>query len=1127
MDQAFAAVVSNIWVGGTNFAPLLGGFISDMYLGKFRTIAVASFASLMGMLALTLTASVPELHPPSCTRDLHLQDQCIGPTKGQLGFLYISLGLLAIGAGGIRPCSLPFGVDQFDHTTEEGKKDISSFFNWYYFTFTIVMLMAFTVIVYIQTVVGWAWGLAIPTMLTFSSIVIFFLGTRVYVYIDPEGSIFSGIAQVFVAAYRKRGLKLPATKEQHEVLFDPPLKDDVSLKLPITQQFRFLNKAAVILEGEVNANGSCLNKWSLCSVQQVEEIKCLINIVPIWASGIICFTSVHQQGTVTVTQAMQMDLHFGANFELPPGSIQMVSMVTLGIWVPLYDRVLVPILRKFTKHEGGITVLQRMGIGILFSTLAMFVAGLVEEKRRASAILHPRPDGISPTSVLWLIPQLVLTGLAESFNLIGQTEFYYKEFPEHMRSIGNSLFFCTMGGAGFVSSFIVTIVHNNTGKHGSPNWMASNLNAGKLDYFYFLIAALGILNLIFFIVFARAYRYKDSVKIKAEDNHMDIELNTKKEPSRGEVERASLKTTMEETKKSTTTDVPKINYRGVKAMPFIIGNETFEKLGTIGTSSNLMVYLTTVFNMKSVTAATLINVFNGTTNLAPLLGAFLSDTYFGRYKTLGFASISSFMGMLVLTLTAAVSKLHPPSCGTDVISMCTGPTAWQMFFLLFGFGLLIIGAGGIRPCNLAFGADQFNPETESGKRGINSFFNWYYFTFTFAMMVSVTLIVYVQSEVNWALGLAIPTFLMFLSCAVFFVGSRIYVKVKPEGNPFLSVVQVIVAATKKQRLKLPDDPSLSLFNHIPTNSINSKLPYSDQFRFLDKAAIVTPEDQINSDGSAADPWRLCGMQQVEEVKCLTRLVPIWASAIVYHVAMVQQQTYAIFQALQSDRYLGNFEVPAASYIVFSMISLTVWIPVYDRIVVPFLRRFTGKEGGITILQRMGVGIVLSILTMIVSAMVEERRRTIALTHPTLGIEPRKGAISSMSGLWLIPQLTLAGLSEAFNSIGQIELYYKQFPENMRSIAGSFVFCGVAGSSYLSGFLVTIVHRTTAGAATGNWLPEDLNKGRLDYFYYMIAGLGVLNFGYFLVCARWYRYKGRSDTTLEMAMETKKPDKSPV
>ncbi|KAF5933591.1 hypothetical protein HYC85_029762 [Camellia sinensis] len=91
--------------------------------------------------------------------------------------------------------------------------------------------------------------------------------------------------------------------------------------------------------------------------------------------------------------------------------------------------------------------------------------------------------------------------------------------------------------------------------------------------------------------------------------------------------------------------------------------------------------------------------------------------------------------MLILTLTAAISTLHPRHCGSKESSSCKGPTPWQMAFLLSGFGLLVVGARGIRPCNLAFGADQFNPKTDSRKRATSSFFNWYYFTFTFAMML--------------------------------------------------------------------------------------------------------------------------------------------------------------------------------------------------------------------------------------------------------------------------------------------------------------------------------------------------------------------------------------------------------
>lgn len=167
----------------------------------------------------------------------------------------------------------------------------------------------------------------------------------------------------------------------------------------------------------------------------------------------------------------------------------------------------------------------------------------------------------------------------------------------------------------------------------------------------------------------------------------------------------------------------------------------------------------------------------------------------------------------MLTLTAAITKLHPSHCQS---TPCMDPTPPQLAYLFTAFGLLVIGASGIRPCNLAFGADQFNPKTESGQAGIGSFFNWYYFTLTFAMMVSLTLIIYVQSNVNWALGLAIPTSLMFLSCVFFFMGTKIYVKVMPEGSPLTSILQVLVATIRKRKLTLPKDPLQSIKPFNPT-----------------------------------------------------------------------------------------------------------------------------------------------------------------------------------------------------------------------------------------------------------------------------------------------------------------------
>ncbi|KAJ4711248.1 NRT1/PTR family protein 2.2 [Melia azedarach] len=495
LSQSSAANVLNIWGGVTNFAPLIGAFISDAFAGRFKTIAFASFASFLGMVAVTLTAWVPELHPPKCDVTKPPFGQCKGPNKSQLAVLLTGLGLLSVGTGGVRPCGIPFGVDQFDATTEKGIKGINSFFNWYYTSFTVVIMITQTLVVYIQDSVSWVIGFGIPTIL-----------------------------MVLVAAYKKRRLQFP-DGQKNVIYYDPPskLNTDPS-KLSLTNQFRFLNKAAMIVDNELKANGTPISHWTLCSVQQVEDVKCVIKVIPIWASGIIALVAMIQQTTFTVSQAMQMDRHLGPNFQVPPGSIGVISMLTIGIWLPLYDRVLVPALRKITKIEAGIKILQRIGIGMVFAILSMVAAGLVERERRSSANAHPQSLGIAPLSVFWLAPQLILMGFSEAFFALGQIEFYNKQFPDHMKSIANSLLFCAIGCANYLSSLMITIIHGNTGKHGRPDWLTNDINAGRLDYFYYVLAGMGVVNFIYFLYCAHIYRYRGSVELEEKSYVHDVEL---------------------------------------------------------------------------------------------------------------------------------------------------------------------------------------------------------------------------------------------------------------------------------------------------------------------------------------------------------------------------------------------------------------------------------------------------------------------------------------------------------------------------------------------------------------------------------------------------------------------------
>ena len=159
------------------------------------------------MISLTLSAVLPHLRPPPCKAE----QVCKEADSGQVAILYVSLLLAALGSGGIRPCVVAFGADQFDENDPKQNTKTWKYFNWYYFTMGAAILLAVTVLVYIQDNVGWGWGLGIPTMAMFLSIIAFIIGYPLYRNLDPAGSPFTRLIQVSVAAYKKR--KLPMVSD--------------------------------------------------------------------------------------------------------------------------------------------------------------------------------------------------------------------------------------------------------------------------------------------------------------------------------------------------------------------------------------------------------------------------------------------------------------------------------------------------------------------------------------------------------------------------------------------------------------------------------------------------------------------------------------------------------------------------------------------------------------------------------------------------------------------------------------------------------------------------------------------------------------------------------------------------
>lgn len=204
-----------------------------------------------------------------------------------------------------------------------------------------------------------------------------------------------------------------------------------------------------------------------------------------------------------------------------------------------------------------------------------------------------------------------------------------------------------------------------------------------------------------------------------------------------------------------------------------------------------------------------------------------------------------------------------------------------------------------------------------------------------------------------------------------------------------------------------------------------------------------------------------------------------------------------------DRHLSSsFAIPPASLSIFSILTTLIGLLLYERLFVPFARLFTKNPSGITCLQRMGVGFTVNIVATVVSSIVEIKRKAVAADRNLLD-SPK--AIIPISVFWLVPQFCLHGVAEVFMSVGHLEFLYDQSPESMRSTAAALYWIAIAGGNYLGTLLVSLVHKYSGEKR--NWLPDkNLNRGRLECYYWLVSGIQVVNLIYYVICAWFYTYK---------------------
>ncbi|XP_059661117.1 protein NRT1/ PTR FAMILY 6.4 [Cornus florida] len=540
---------------------------------------------------------------------------------------------------------------------------------------------------------------------------------------------------------------------------------------------------------------------------------------------------------------------------------------------------------------------------------------------------------------------------------------------------------------------------------------------------------------------------------------------------------------------------------GWLAAGLILGTELSERICVMGISMNLVTYLVGDLHISSSKSANIVTNFMGTLNLLGLLGGFLADAKLGRYLTVAISAAITASGVTLLTLATTISSLKPPPCRDSSKEACVQANGRLLGLLYAALYTIALGGGGIKSNVSGFGSDQFETTNPKEQKAMVYFFNRFYFCISLGSLFSVTVLVYIQDNVGrgWGYGLSAAT--MIIAVSILICGTRLYRFRKPRGSPLTVIWRVLLLAWRKRNQTYPSHPSLLNEYH------NAKVSHTQRYRCLDKAAILD-DDRADNSGKKNDPWMVSTVTEVEEVKMVIKLIPIWSTCILFWTSYSQMTTFTIEQATFMNRHIGSFVVPSGSLSFFLFITILLFTSLNERLFVPFARKITHNAQGLTSLQRIGIGLIFAIIGMAASAIVEKQRRDTAVQQ------------NIISAFWLVPQFFLVGAGEAFAYVGQLEFFIREAPERMKSMSTGFFLTTLSMGYFVSSLLVTLVDKVT----NKSWLKSNLNYGRLDNFYWMLAVLEVLNFSVFLFFSMRHQYKVQrcDDKEKELESWTDKP-----
>jgi POT family proton-dependent oligopeptide transporter len=506
---------------------------------------------------------------------------------------------------------------------------------------------------------------------------------------------------------------------------------------------------------------------------------------------------------------------------------------------------------------------------------------------------------------------------------------------------------------------------------------------------------------------------------------------------------------------------------------FILGNEGAERFSYYGMKGILTVYLTTVLLMSKDHASSIVHLFGFVNYFMPVLGAWISDRFWGRYRTILWISLSYCLGHAVLACT-------------DLTHSMDGKT----MLLYAGLGLIAFGSGGIKPCVSAFMGDQFGP---SQRHLLNKAYAAFYWMINLGSTLAFLIIPWVRDTHGYSWAFGIPGIAMGIATIIFYLGTPRYEHVPPSGDPawrskvaWLAALLLSITGLVLVSLKAPAAFNTSLWA-VLTAFLVAIILWS--VRLVDSVnAASSPLDL-----SAFSVWWYGLLRWVgsgfrnfsapitekftpvaaDQGLSYGRILSVFAMVPVFWALFDQTFSTWVLQGGQMKKYLlGSYEIGAEQMLSANPIFVLMMVPFTTLVLYPLLGKIA------TPLRRMAFGMVLAALSFVFVAWLQQRLE----------------AGESLSILWqLLPYLIIT-MAEVLISTTGLEFAFTQAPKAMKSTITGYWQLTVA-----VGNLIVVFITAALGGGHGD---ESVTSGRFMLYAAITAVVAIL---FSLIAAR-YRYR---------------------